>query len=214
MIDVSPPASDADVLAGPPATVRIGEGGQRALVVSLTETGLARARREGLAAITPLALRMAGIQGAAIADLVWRFTTGAARGLPPRVDGPETLDALLGRPRPLDAPVIATLVNTADKVHEVLHVPADLGWFAGHFPGEPILAGIVQLRWAIDAARTLSGVAEGPSSIQRLKFKQPIWPASILDLVVTRVAGDSGVAFAIRSATGEHSSGSLHYRKP
>ena len=77
--------------------------------------------------------------------------------------------------------------------------------------GEPVLAGVVQVRWAVEIARRLMHTAGGPGSIRQLKFKSPIRPEALLDLTLTRSEGTSAIAFAFRSASGEHSSGRLHY---
>ncbi len=211
MIEPSHPGLDEQCLARPPAVVRLGSGGRYAVVVTLSSAGLARARTEGLPAISALAMMRIGLIGAIAADAVLRFTTQAALELPSRVDDPATLDALLGWTDPRDPPLVATLTHSANAAHQVLNVPQDLLWFAGHFPGEPVLAGVVQVRWAVEIARRLMHTAGGPGSIRQLKFKSPIRPEALLDLTLTRSEGTSAIAFAFRSASGEHSSGRLHY---
>ena len=94
---------------------------------------------------------------------------------------------------------------------QVLHTPADLRWFEGHFPGQPILPGIVQLKWAIEAAARLVEAPGGLRMIQQLKFKQPIRPGTTLELTLERVDEGRAVVFRYESAAGEHSSGRLCY---
>jgi len=210
LIDPSPSATDADLLACSPTCVRIGAGDRLAVVVVLTSLGLARIRREGVESIGPVALETAGLAREAAARIAWRYTARPPAAFPVEVEVLGELDALLGRTDMREPFLVATLAHSAEAVHRVLHVPADLAWFKGHFPTEPILAGIVQVRWAVEAARTLTGSAAGPASIQQLKFKAPIRPESIVDLTLACL--DGAVTFAFRSAVGECSSGRLQYR--
>ncbi|MCC7461671.1 MAG: hypothetical protein IT480_04320 [Gammaproteobacteria bacterium] len=211
MIEASHPGAAEDCLCHPPTVVRIGTGDRHAAVVALSSTGLVRARAEGLQAITALAMARTALIDAAAADTLVRFTTQAAIALPSQVDQSSTLDALLGRADWRDPLVVATLMPSTHTVHQILHVPHDLGWFVGHFPGEPVLPGVVQLRWAVAAAGRLLGMAAGPGSIRQLKFKSPIRPGCLLDLALTRTVDVAVVTFAFRSASGEHSCGRLHY---
>jgi 3-hydroxymyristoyl/3-hydroxydecanoyl-(acyl carrier protein) dehydratase len=96
-------------------------------------------------------------------------------------------------------------------LRQVLHTPADLPWFQGHFPGQPILPGIVQLKWAIEAAAQLVDAPGGLHGIQQLKFKQPIRPGTTLELTLERVDAGRAIVFTFASAAGEHSSGRLCY---
>jgi 3-hydroxymyristoyl/3-hydroxydecanoyl-(acyl carrier protein) dehydratase len=89
-------------------------------------------------------------------------------------------------------------------------IQADLGWFEGHFPTEAILAGVVQLHWAVEAAKRLRESQLLPLSMRQLKFKAPIRPGVVLDLKVEQVSADE-VRFSYESEQGVHSSGSFLY---
>lgn len=78
----------------------------------------------------------------------------------------------------------------ADGVELDLHVAADCPWFAGHFPGRPILPGVVQIGWAAHFAGEWMACAEPPMVLDRVKFKHPIGADARLMLRLTR-RGDS-----------------------
>jgi 3-hydroxymyristoyl/3-hydroxydecanoyl-(acyl carrier protein) dehydratase len=100
---------------------------------------------------------------------------------------------------------------TATTVRRRLRVASDQAWFAGHFPGEPILAGVVQVQLAVESARLLPGIAAQPSAIHQLKFKAPIRPDCELDLELQLDASRQTVSFRYTCGTTECSSGRLLY---
>lgn len=83
------------------------------------------------------------------------------------------------------------LISTETIVdgHELtleLHIPKDCVFFNGHFPGNPILPGVVQVNWAINFAAKLLGVnKESITEIAQLKFTQVILPNTHLYLSLT-----------------------------
>jgi 3-hydroxymyristoyl/3-hydroxydecanoyl-(acyl carrier protein) dehydratase len=95
-----------------------------------------------------------------------------------------------------------------------VHVPEGLFYFGGHFPDEPILAGIVQLeilvrRQVVATWPELTGVAR----ITRLRFRKPIRPGDDLELSIVR-AGPARVEFEIACEGSSCSAGVLHFREP
>ncbi|NEX21749.1 hypothetical protein G3480_15755 [Thiorhodococcus mannitoliphagus] len=81
-----------------------------------------------------------------------------------------------------------------------IKIPADHPAFTGHFPGRPILPGVVLLD---EAARCIAGALSlGPEplwEISRLKFLRPALPGDQLDLRwSTTAAGD--IRFRIERA--------------
>ncbi|HEX7341997.1 MAG TPA: hypothetical protein VF269_06950 [Rhodanobacteraceae bacterium] len=59
---------------------------------------------------------------------------------------------------------------------------ADCPWLDGHFPGQPILPGVVQIGWAAHYAAELAGRVDPPVQLERIKFKHPILPGARLTL--------------------------------
>lgn len=93
----------------------------------------------------------------------------------------------------------------------LLYVDASLAVFSGHFPGNPILPGIVQIDWAISVTeRTFPNCPDTAfSRMSRIKFKSPIQPGAWLKLQLS--LREDKVTFAYRNHQGACTEGVLHY---
>lgn len=58
-----------------------------------------------------------------------------------------------------------------------LQVDQDHPAFEGHFPGDPILSGLLQVDWAIRLGRETFGFPGPFRALEHLKFQAPIRPA-------------------------------------
>lgn len=85
-----------------------------------------------------------------------------------------------------DLPTILSVMDGVSELHLRLDISQELGWFRGHFPGRPVLPGVVQIHWAALAAVARFGFREVPTAINRLKFKNVIVPPSIIELSIAR----------------------------
>lgn len=93
------------------------------------------------------------------------------------------------------------------------HITVDLPCFAGHFPGQPILPGVLQLRWALAlAAGAFAGryPQDRFAGLARIKFKQPVVPPATLGFELKEMS--SGLKLRVLSAAGLHCEGHLKYR--
>lgn len=93
----------------------------------------------------------------------------------------------------------------------VLAVPDESPYFEGHFPGAPILPGVVQLKWAEHFARELLGVNGVYLGMQAVKFKNLVRPGMELELQLQYSATSGRLEFSFRSSQGQHSQGRLNY---
>lgn len=94
-----------------------------------------------------------------------------------------------------------------------LEITEDLDCFRGHFPGLPVLPGVVQLHWAVEIAREYFGFSEAVGDIKRLKFKSIVSPPTVVELEVTRT-GEDEARFVFSSADTTFSQGRLAFSGP
>ena len=94
--------------------------------------------------------------------------------------------------------------------HLELDVPLDLAHFSGHFPGTPVLPGVVQIDWAQQLARGL--IKELPplfGGMEVLKFQQLVRPGDRLQLSLRFDAERNKLYFAFRNGEANCSSGRI-----
>ena len=116
---------------------------------------------------------------------VWRFPEHLPRdsqGKLPR----KTLQDFFSAPDP--APVLDPLLHAqsrhANSIERTLEVPANLAFLEGHFPGQPIVPGVVQLRWALDCAQQWLGAPIPVARIEALKFREVLRPGDRFKLTL------------------------------
>lgn len=63
-----------------------------------------------------------------------------------------------------------------------LQVEAEHPAFEGHFPGQPILSGLIQVDWAIRLGCAAFGIRGNFQRLDHLKFQSPIRPAEPVEL--------------------------------
>lgn len=72
------------------------------------------------------------------------------------------------------------------KVDAELAIPADHPALAGHFPGLPIVPGVVLLEAVLEAIGAAVGQPAAPCQIQSAKFFSPVAPGESLRLIGER----------------------------
>ncbi|MGB8423322.1 AMP-binding protein [Paraburkholderia sp.] len=181
-------------------------------VVALTEAGSEALRAEGRVPLAQTLRRhLAEYFDVVVLPRHWRFrltlpfdsrgklpVAAVAAAFEPRADGVEVLAE----------------TRSADTLHYELRVPPTLVHFAGHFPGLPILPGVVQVHWAMRlAAEQLPAVRE-LVSVDRLKFMAPVSPGAVLNLTLAHDAARGRVQFTYRLSGRDCASGVIVYREP
>jgi len=94
-----------------------------------------------------------------------------------------------------------------------LTIPHDLVYFRGHFPGTPIVPGVVQIKWAVELAGRYLGAGGTFEGMDALKFQHVMSPGSRVTLSLRWVAADGKLHFAYRSDGARYGSGRLRFRQ-
>jgi 3-hydroxymyristoyl/3-hydroxydecanoyl-(acyl carrier protein) dehydratase len=102
-------------------------------------------------------------------------------------------------------PFLTSETCTAGELRWTFTVPATTPFFGGHFPGHPILPGVVALSWMLAAAEKLRGQALGPLTLLNAKFQLVIEPGAEVELTLAPKAGGHLLA-VVRSPAGVHAS--------
>ena len=110
-------------------------------------------------------------------------------------------------------PVVLSVTEDGDETRLELEVAEDLCWFPGHFPGQPVLAGVVQLHWAAVVCQALYGFADCPFEVKRLKFKRVVIPPRVVTLTVMP-HGDCEAQFRFSSPGEQNSEGRIIFSRP
>ncbi len=89
-----------------------------------------------------------------------------------------------------------------------LDIPADHAAFAGHFPGNPLVPGVVLLDETLHSVAGTRGVTAGRCAVVAAKFLSAAHPGERLQLVIE--PGNNGqLGFTIRAANRVVASGIL-----
>lgn len=101
-----------------------------------------------------------------------------------------------------------------DWLEQRLRVPPTLPCLEGHFPGMPILPGLAQLAWAVEAAGRLGAGRSWVSRLEALKFRELLRPGDVFSARAERRAppadGDGlRVSFELRREGRTAASGRL-----
>jgi 3-hydroxymyristoyl/3-hydroxydecanoyl-(acyl carrier protein) dehydratase len=93
-----------------------------------------------------------------------------------------------------------------------LTIPHDLDYFRGHFPGAPIVPGVVQIKWAIELASRFLGAGGTFAGMDALKFQHVMRPGISVTLSLRWAAQDGKLHFAYQGDGARFGSGRLRFR--
>lgn len=92
-------------------------------------------------------------------------------------------------------PQLLNMTQAESRAELLLQIPADLHWLKGHFPSQPVLAGVVQTDWACRIALHLFEREYEPKRIDNLKFQNVIIPPQTVRLELQYSAANPAIHF-------------------
>jgi 3-hydroxymyristoyl/3-hydroxydecanoyl-(acyl carrier protein) dehydratase len=113
----------------------------------------------------------------------------------------------------MPAPRVHAVHRAGTSIHIELDLRADHVAFRGHFERQPILAGVIQMHWAVHFARTHFAPDASVASFRTLKFSRLIIPDVLLELVVSEPSTSGAVDYVYADQGRECSSGRIVFRQ-
>jgi 3-hydroxymyristoyl/3-hydroxydecanoyl-(acyl carrier protein) dehydratase len=108
--------------------------------------------------------------------------------------------------------IIARSEEGAGRLRLTLAIRPDLTYFSGHFPGLPLLPGVVQVDWAARFGREYLQASGEFLSLDNLKFQAVIFPGATLELELEWQPASGRLVFAYSQNGQPMSSGRLSFR--
>jgi 3-hydroxymyristoyl/3-hydroxydecanoyl-(acyl carrier protein) dehydratase len=109
-------------------------------------------------------------------------------------------------------PIVRSERVDADEAAIELEVPRDLDYFDGHFPGAPVVPGVVLIKWALALARRRLGVAGVFAGVEALKFQHVVRPGAAVTLELKYAEAAGKLHFSFRAGQQRCSSGRVLLR--
>src|SRR3954452_17196436 len=107
-------------------------------------------------------------------------------------------------------PTVSSVAHSGpDQVLIVLALPATHPAFAGHFPGRPILPGVVQIDWAVQLAESCLASGFSAACDFRVKFRRVVTAGDDLSLDLRVDRASRVVTFSYRVGDAMVSSGRI-----
>lgn len=103
-------------------------------------------------------------------------------------------------------PALTSESVTPDGLRWTFAAPGpESAFYGGHFPGHPILPGVVALGWMMAAAERFLGQEIDRAEVLNVKFQRVILPGATLELTITPHGGER-LRATLSSAAGQHAS--------
>lgn len=109
-----------------------------------------------------------------------------------------------------DEAIVRSVEQRENGVTICLYISDKLHWFRGHFPGCPILPGVVQTHWAIGYGAQYLNLPSRISKLEVIKFKNLIRPDMEITLQLD-IKPNGKLVFSYHHNNDEMSSGRIVY---
>lgn len=186
-------------------TTRLG-----ALIVLSREGRLALAERGRASLCAELAQRLVPFYDRVALPRRWRFVHALPRDAQGKVGAEAVARALTHRLAESNTePVLLEDSSEGASIERRCVVPKDLAFLEGHFDRFPLVAGVVQLKWAVDATAEMLGEGAPMPSAKSVKFRQVLRPLQEFTFRVTLDTDAGHADFSLTDGDREFSSGRL-----
>lgn len=98
------------------------------------------------------------------------------------------------------------------RVELDLRIPVDLAVFAGHFPGLPVVPGVLQIDWVMRFASTRFDVV-AMTGAPAIKFSKLLCPGDRCTLTLEEGTDRDTLSFALRDGDATFAAGRLSVRR-
>lgn len=140
---------------------------------------------------------------------LWRYLEALPVNGQGKTSQRDLLALLEAKPAPITEPHARLLERQGERAVFELVAPRELVYFDGHFTGQPILSGVVQVDWAIALGRRCFDLPPRFHAIQMLKFQRLILPETRFELELIYQAASATLSFKITTELGTHASGRI-----
>lgn len=115
--------------------------------------------------------------------------------------------------KPITEPIVLARRVMPPNAELTLEIPAELEYLKGHFRGAPIVAGVVQIEWAIELGLRHLEAGGDFAGMDTLKFQQLMRPGAVVTLELEWQAAACKLRFSYRSDDVRFSSGRILFRQ-
>ena len=110
-----------------------------------------------------------------------------------------------------DEAIVRCVDKRENGVTLCLYISDQLHWFRGHFPGRPVLPGVVQTHWAIGYGARYLNLPTRINKLEVIKFKKLIRPEMEINLQLD-IKPNGKLAYSYQHNGDEMSSGRIVYQ--